>query len=146
MTEEERQKSPDGWAIIQEKGDGVTIVRGQASNGDIYEGRVSALFNEQSLQMFVTIANNSNGVTVAFDCIYKWSGKESWQDEGFFNERFDSLSFWAIQNKMPTDFVKAVWRRSYDEFADALIRASYYALEVRHERDKNNGGQQGNLF
>lgn len=146
MLSEEEIKNPAGWLFIQEKREGSTLIKAQSPNMDIYESVTTALFNELALQMYVTVTNNSTGVSVVYDATYRWVGKESWQDDQFIKDKTDSISFWAIQNRLSPELAKAIWLRSYEEFADALIRASYYAIEVRHEREKGEQGGQGNLF
>ena len=143
----EQEKNPVGWNIIETETEDATIVKGQEkSTGDIYEANITALFNETSVQVVIGVTNNSSGMVAFFDATYKWANKTDIDDSLFYRERSDTIAFWSIERRIPKEFVRCAWRRSRERFNTALCRASFYALEVRAEREKRNEDDKRDLF
>jgi hypothetical protein len=118
------------------------IIKGQDTKGDIYEAKVSVAFNETTLKSFVIIKDNSKGVVSFWDADYKWVNKTEMDDQMFFRDKTGSLSFWAIDRKIPKEFARAVWRRMRPLFWQAASRASVFALQLRSEREDAKKGSK----
>jgi hypothetical protein len=138
-----RETNPDGWTITQKEGDDNYVIKGQNDKGDIFEAKTSVAFNETTLKSFVIVKDNSKGIVSFWDADYKWTNKDEMADQMFFRDKMGSLSFWAIDRKIPKEFVRAVWRRMRPLFWRAASRASVFALQLRSEREnaKSDGSQ-----
>lgn len=143
---ERRESSPEGWNITQLEADDHYVITGRDSKDDIYEAKVSVAFNETTLKCFVIIKDNTKGVVSFWDAEYKWQNKDEMADQMFFRDKMGSLSFWAIDRKIPKEFARAVWRRMRPLFWKASSRASIYALQVRAEREKAKNNPEKDLF
>lgn len=141
-----REASPDGWTITQKESDDHFVIKGQDTKGDIFEAKVSVAFNETTLKSFVIIKDNSKGVVSFWDADYKWVNKDEMADQMFFRDKMGSLSFWAIDRKIPKEFARAVWRRMRPLFWKAASRASIFALQLRSERENAKSGGSQDLF
>lgn len=143
----EQEKNPVGWNIIETETDEATVVRGQEkATGDIYEAKISVVYNETSVQVLMAILNNTSGGTNYFDATYKWANKTDIEDSLFYRERCDTISFWCIERRIPKEFVRCAWRRSRERFNTALCDASIYALQVRAENEKKKEDGKRDLF
>lgn len=141
-----REMNPEGWTMTQEEADDNFIIKGQDTKGDIYEAKVSVAFNETTLKSFVIIKDNTRGVVSFWDADYKWNNKTESDDQMFFRDKTGSLSFWAIDRKIPKEFARSVWRRMRPLFWRAASRASIYALQIRSEKEKAKKSASGDLF
>jgi hypothetical protein len=141
-----RETNPDGWTITQKEGEDNYVIKGQNAKGDIFEAKTSVAFNETTLKSFVIIKDNSKGVVSFWDADYKWTNKDEMADQMFFRDKMGSLSFWAIDRKIPKEFVRAVWRRMRPLFWRAASRASVFALQLRSERENAKSGGSQDLF
>lgn len=141
-----QETNPEGWTIVQTDGDDNIVVKGQDSKGDIYEAKTTVAYNETMLKSFIIIKDNSKGVVSFWDCDYKWVGKDEMADSMFFRDKMGSLSFWAIDRKIPKEFARAVWRRMRPLFWKAASRASIYALQLRDEREASEKDKNKDLF
>lgn len=141
-----RETNPEGWTITQQEAEDNFIIKGQNTSGDIYEAKVSVAFNETTLKSFVIIKDNTKGVVSFWDADYKWVNKTEMDDQMFFRDKTGSLSFWAIDRKIPKEFVRAVWRRMRPLFWKAASRASVFALQLRSEREDAKKVQSKDLF
>ena len=141
-----REANPEGWTITQKEADDNFIIKGQSTSGDIFEAKVSVAFNETTLKAFVIIKDNSKGVVSFWDADYKWVNKTEMDDQMFFRDKTGSLSFWAIDRKIPKEFARAVWRRMRPLFWQAASRASVFALQLRSEREDAKKSASKDLF
>jgi hypothetical protein len=141
-----RETNPDGWTITQKEGEDNYVIKGQNTSGDIFEAKTSVAFNETTLKSFVIIKDNSKGIVSFWDADYKWTNKDEMADQMFFRDKMGSLSFWAIDRKIPKEFVRAVWRRMRPLFWKAASRASVFALQLRSERENAKSGGSQDLF
>lgn len=141
-----RETNPDGWTIVETDNGDSLVIKGQDSKGDIYEAKTSVAFNETMLKSFVIIKDNTKGVVSFWDADYKWVGKDEMADQMFFRDKMGSLSFWAIDRKIPKEFARAVWRRMRPLFWKAASKASIYALQVREQRENAEKEQKKDLF
>ena len=141
-----QETNPDGWTITQSDNDDHYVIKGQDTKGDIYEAKVSVAFNETSLKCFVIIKDNSKGIVSFWDADYKWVNKDEAADNLFFRDKMGSLSFWAIDRKIPKEFARCVWRRMRPLFWKAASKASIYALQVRADRENAKNASKGDLF
>jgi hypothetical protein len=141
-----RETNPEGWTITQKEDEDNYVIKGQDTKGDIYEAKVSVAFNETTLKSFVIIKDNSKGIVSFWDADYKWVGKDEMNDQMFFRDKMGSLSFWAIDRKIPKEFARAVWRRMRPLFWKAASRASVYALQLRAEREDAKNSASKDLF
>lgn len=137
---------PEGWTITQSDNDDHYVIKGQDTKGDIYEAKTSVAYNETSLKCFVIIKDNSKNAVSFWDADYKWVNKEESDDSLFFRDKTGSLSFWAIDRKVPKEFARSVWRRMRPLFWKAASKASIYALQVREEREKAKRDTPKDLF
>lgn len=140
------ESNPDGWTITESDNDDNLVVKGQDTKGDIYEAKTSVAYNETSLKCFIIIKDNSKGVVSFWDADYKWVNKNEGDDGMFFRDKMGSLSFWAIDRKIPKEFARCVWRRMRPLFWKAASRASIYALQVRAEKEKARKEGNKELF
>lgn len=140
------ETNPEGWTITQEENEDNFVIKGQDTKGDIYEAKTSVAYNETSLKSFIIIKDNSKGVVSFWDADYKWANKTEADDGMFFRDKMGSLSFWAIDRKIPKEFARCVWRRMRPLFWRAASRASIYALQLRDEREKAKKSQNKELF
>lgn len=141
-----RESSPEGWTITQTENEDNYVIKGQDTKGDIYEAKVSVAFNETTLKSFVIIKDNSKNVVSFWDADYKWVGKDEMADQMFFRDKMGSLSFWAIDRKIPKEFARAVWRRMRPLFWKAASRASIYVLQVRAANELAKKNENNDLF
>ncbi len=141
-----RETNPDGWTITQQEGEDNYVIKGQNAKGDIFEAKTSVAFNETTLKSFVIVKDNSKGIVSFWDADYKWNNKDEMADQMFFRDKMGSLSFWAIDRKIPKEFVRAVWRRMRPLFWRAASRASVFALQLRSERENAKSGGSQDLF
>lgn len=141
-----RETNPEGWTITQKEDEDNYVIKGQDNKGDIYEAKVSVAFNETTLKSFVIIKDNSKGIVSFWDADYKWVGKDEMSDQMFFRDKMGSLSFWAIDRKIPKEFARAVWRRMRPLFWKAASRASVFALQMRSEREDAKNSASKDLF
>lgn len=141
-----QEANPEGWTIVQTENDDHYVIKGQDTKGDIYEAKTSVAFNETSLKCFVIIKDNSKGVVSFWDADYKWVNKSEADDGLFFRDKTGSLSFWAIDRKIPKEFARAVWRRMRPLFWQASSKASIYALQLRAEREAAKKEAPKDLF
>ena len=143
----EQEKNPLGWNIIESETDEATIVKGQEkSTGDLYQAKISAVYNETIVQVLMAIENNTSGAIDFFDATYRWANKTDIDDSLFYRERSDTIAFWCIERRIPKEFVRCAWRRSRERFNTALCNASIYALEVRAENEKKKQDDKRDLF
>lgn len=141
-----QEANPDGWTITQTDNDDNYVIKGQDTKGDIYEAKASVAFNDTSLKCFVIIKDNTKGVVSFWDADYKWVNKDEAADNLFFRDKTGSLSFWAIDRKIPKEFARSVWRRMRPLFWKAASKASIYALQLRAEREKAKKDEPKDLF
>jgi len=141
-----QEANPEGWTITLADNEDNYVIKGQDTKGDIYEAKVSVAFNENSLKCFVIIKDNSKGVVSFWDADYKWVNKNEADDGLFFRDKMGSLSFWALDRKIPKDFARCVWRRMRPLFWKASSRASIYALQLRADRENAKKDEARDLF
>jgi len=140
------EASPEGWTITETDNEDNLVIKGQDLKGDIYEAKVSVAFNETSLKCFVIIKDHTKGAVSFWDADYKWVNKNEADDSLFFRDKTGSLSFWAIDRKIPKEFARSVWRRLRPLFWKASSKASIYVLQLRSEREKAKKDTPKDLF
>jgi hypothetical protein len=136
MIEEELEKHfiKDDWDITEEdKGESFNIIY-QNEKGEKITVYSEGLFSNEMMKVVLRFID-TYGSIFYFEVTYKSYLRAQWEYEKFFVEKIDTISFWAMQNKIPIEVAKDAWCSVYPLFLDTL-----YNLQMKKFYDLMNDG------
>lgn len=139
------QANPVGYTFLEDEHDDRIIIKGQDEHGEITECTITATYNESSVKLFLAFKITGNDMPRYFDAFYKWEGRDELAEAIYYNEKANSIKFWAIQSHMSPLFPVAVWRRAKGFFLRVVYTSYLHSLSVQAKKLRAQEGE-GDLF
>lgn len=147
MFEEEINKliNPVGWEITQDERETSTYIEFANSSGEKIIVLAQGLFSLDTLKMSIRFTD-TYGRTMYYECDYKFFHREQSDDDRFHREKIDSISFWAMHNRIPVEVAKSSWLRTRPLFDEIQSIAIINALSARSDKEDDKAPEQKDLF
>lgn len=135
------------WKIKEDNKDESKTIEFLNDKNEVIIVYSEAIFSKDIIK-FILRFTDTYGRTFYFDCNFNYFSKEEYVLNKFFLDKVDSIQFWALQNRIPSEVAKCAWAKCHNVFMHSIYLAqmSYLIYLSEQEELKEKKPQQDNLF
>ena len=145
----EKLSKLENWNIKEDNKDKSKTIEFLNKENELIIIYAEAIYSKDIIK-FILRVTDVHGRTFYFDSNFNYFNKDKYTTDKFFMDKLDSIQFWALQNRIPSEVVKCAWAKSYNVFNYSIYLAQmnylYFLCEQQELKEKQNKPRQDNLF